>query len=100
MSDQLNAGATSEITRTLKTIHIIHSHIHSNKEDEMDDYDVQMIFGDLVGLKLPDICPTGEGKPRKPSPRKLVPTGNRTWVRCVADAHGTGCSTAVDMKKI
>ena len=33
MSDQLNAGATSETTRTLKTIHIIHSHIHSNKAD-------------------------------------------------------------------
>ena len=31
----------------------------------MDDYDGQMIFGDLVGLKLPDICLTGEGKPRK-----------------------------------
>ena len=24
-----------------------------------------MIFGDLVGLKLPDICLTGEEKPRK-----------------------------------
>ena len=31
MSNLLNAGATSETTRTLKTIHIIHSHIHSNK---------------------------------------------------------------------
>ena len=31
----------------------------------MDDYDGQMIFGDLVGLKLPDICLTGEEKPRK-----------------------------------
>ena len=29
---QLNAGAISE-TRTLKTIHTIHSHIHSNKAD-------------------------------------------------------------------
>ena len=26
----------------------------------MDDYDGQMIFGDLVGLKLPDIRLTGE----------------------------------------
>ena len=31
----------------------------------MDDYDGQMIFGDLVGLKLPDIRLTGEEKPRK-----------------------------------
>ena len=31
----------------------------------MDDYDGQMMFGDLVGLKLPDIRLTGEEKPRK-----------------------------------
>ena len=31
MSDQLNAGATSETTRTWKTIHTLHSPIHSNK---------------------------------------------------------------------
>ena len=31
----------------------------------MDDNDGQMIFGDLGGLKLPDICLTGEEKPRK-----------------------------------
>ena len=31
MSDQLNAGATSETTRTWKTIHTIHTHIPSNK---------------------------------------------------------------------
>ena len=28
-----------------------------------DDNDGQMIFGNLVGLKLPDICLTGEEKP-------------------------------------
>ena len=33
MGDQLNAGATSETTRTLKTIHIIHADVHSNKVD-------------------------------------------------------------------
>ena len=33
MRDQLNAGAISETTRTLKMIHIIHSRIHSNKVD-------------------------------------------------------------------
>ena len=31
----------------------------------MDDYDGQMIFGDLVGLKFPDIRLTGEEKPQK-----------------------------------
>ena len=30
-----------------------------------DDNDGQMIFGDLQGLKLPDICLTGEEIPRK-----------------------------------
>ena len=30
-----------------------------------DDYDGQMIFGDLEALKFPDICLTGEEKPRK-----------------------------------
>ena len=30
-----------------------------------DDNDGQMTFGDLEGLKLPDICLSGEEKPRK-----------------------------------
>ena len=61
-----------------------------------DDYDGQMIFGDLGGLKFPDICLTGEKKPRKKtSPRKPVPTGDRTQARCVTSAHDTTCSTAV-----
>ena len=30
-----------------------------------NDYGGQMIFGDLVGLKFPDICLTGEEEPRK-----------------------------------
>ena len=34
----------------------------------MDDYDGQMMFGDLVGLKLPDISLTGEEKPQKKKP--------------------------------
>ena len=29
------------------------------------DNDGQMIFGDLSGLKLPEICLTGEENPRK-----------------------------------
>ena len=33
--------------------------------DEDDDNDDQMILGNLGGLKLPDICLTGEEKPRK-----------------------------------
>ena len=61
-----------------------------------DDNEGQMIFGDLGGLKLPDICLTGEEKPRKNSLRKLVPTGDRTRARCVTVAHAIAWPTAVD----
>ena len=47
----------------------------------MDDNDGQMIFGDLGGLKLPDICLTGEENPEKTSTRKLVRTEDRTRLR-------------------
>ena len=48
------------------------------------------MFGDLVGLKLPDIRLTGEENPQKTSHRKFVLTGNRTRVLCVAsDPDGT-----------
>ena len=59
------------------------------------DNDGQMIFGDLGGLKLPDICLTGEEKPeKKNSPRELVPTGDRIRARCLTDAHAIACPTA------
>ena len=38
-----------------------------------DDNDGQMIFGELGGLKLPDICPTGEEKPRKNLTQETYP---------------------------
>ena len=96
MSDQLNAGATSETAQTGKTIHTKHTLSHPNKANMNDDDDGQMILGDLGGLKFPEICLTGEEKPEKTSPRKPVPTGDRTRARCVTSAHATTCSTAVD----
>ena len=39
----------------------------------MDDNDGQMIFGDLGGLKLPDICLTGEETPRKNLTQETCP---------------------------
>ena len=39
----------------------------------MDDYDGQMIFRDLVGLKLPDIRLAGEEKTRKNLTQKTCP---------------------------
>ena len=53
-----------------------------------DDYDGQMIFGDTVGLKRPDICLAGEEEPRK-NFTKLVQTGDRTHARYVISAHAT-----------
>ena len=38
-----------------------------------DDYGGQMIFGNLVGLKFPDICLTGEEKPRKNLTQETCP---------------------------
>ena len=38
-----------------------------------DDNDDQMKFGELGGLKLPDICLTGEGKPRKNLTQETCP---------------------------
>ena len=41
-----------------------------------DDYDGQMILGDLGGLKFPDICLTGGKKtPKKPHPGNLSRPG-------------------------
>ena len=39
----------------------------------LNDDDGQMIFGDLVGLKLPDICLRGEEKPRKNLTQETCP---------------------------
>ena len=51
--------------------------IGARTETMLDDYDGQMIVGNLVGLKLPDIRLTGEEKPRKkPHPGNLSRPGN------------------------
>ena len=62
-----------------------------------DGNDGQMIFGNLGGLRLPDICLTGDENPEKTSPRKLVPTGGRTLAPGVTGANAAACSTAVDL---
>ena len=38
-----------------------------------DDNGGQMIFGDLVGLRFPDICLTGEEKPRRNLTQETCP---------------------------
>ena len=47
--------------------------IGARKKMMKDVYDGQMILGDLVGLKLPDIRLTGEEKPRKNPTQEICP---------------------------
>ena len=62
-----------------------------------DDDDGQMIFGDLGGLKLPTFVLQVRKNPEKTSPRKPVPTGDRTRACCVTGAHAAASPTAVDV---
>ena len=55
-----------------------------------------MIFEDPMGLKLPNICLTGEEIPKRTSRRKLVPNGDGTQANCETGAYATACSTTVD----
>ena len=64
-----------------------------------DDYGGQTIFGDLVVLKFPTFVLQVKKNPEKTSPRKPVPTEDRTRARCVISAHATTCSTAVDLSQ-
>ena len=97
--DQLNAGATSKTTRTLKTIHTIHSLIDSNKADMIKMIVMPKWYsGEPWGPKASWHLSYRWGEtPKKTSPRKLVPTGDRTRAHCVTGAHATACSTAVDL---
>ena len=63
-----------------------------------DDNDGQMIFGNLGGLKLPDICLTGEEKPRKDLTQETSPDRGsnpgplRDRRACYSLAHSGGLS--------
>ena len=97
MSDQSYAEATSETAQTWKTIHTKHTLSHSNKAN-MEWWlrrpnDIRGPWGPKVSWHLSYRW----GKtPKKTSPRKPVPTGDRTRARRVTSAHATTCSTAVD----
>ena len=71
MRHQLNAGVTSETIRTWPFTHPFILTRRTRKED----YDGQMIFRDLVGLKLPDICLSAEKK-KKPHRGNLSRLGS------------------------
>ena len=64
-----------------------------------DDNDGQIIFGDDVGLKIPDICHTGEEKPRKNLTQETCPDrGSNPGL--LRDRHACyRCPTAVDSQR-
>ena len=63
-----------------------------------------MIFGDLVGLKFPDICLTGEEKPRENLTQKTCPDREskpgplRDRRACYCLSHSGGCRTLYSNK--
>ena len=62
----------------MKDGYTIHADIHSFKQGEYESMimTAKWYSGTFVGLKLRDICLTGEGKPRKkPHPGNLSRTG-------------------------
>ena len=65
MSDQPNAGATPRQQKHERQYTPSTHSVIPTRRIWNDDYDGQMIFGDLGGLKFPDICLTGEEKPRE-----------------------------------
>ena len=53
--------------------------------------------GTLGGLKLPDICLTGEEKPRINLTQETCPDRDRNRDRCVTGAHAASWPSAVDV---
>ena len=62
-----------------------------HNEIMMDDYDGQMIFGELVGLKLPDIRLTDEEKPHPGNlSRPGIKPGPTAWEACMLHLFHSG----------
>ena len=63
----------------------------------MDDNDGQMIFGDIGGLKFPDICLTDEVKPRKNLTQETCPDRGSNPARYVTGAHATASDICLNV---
>ena len=73
MSDQPYAGATSETSQTWKTIHTKHTLSQPNKANMEWWLRRSNDIRGPWGLKFPDICLTGEEKPRKNLTQETCP---------------------------
>ena len=62
-----------------------------------EDNDGQMIFGDSGGLKLPDICLTGEEEPRKNLTQETCPDRGSNPDPLGDRCAYYRCPTAVDL---
>ena len=92
--------ATSETAQTWKTVHTKHTHSRPYKANMKwwlrRSNDSRGPYGPKVSWHVLQV----RKNPEKTSPRKPVPTGDRTRARCVTSAHATTCSTAVDLLTI
>ena len=59
--------------RTYRQRHHSHPHSYQQGEYDEDDHDGQMMSGDRLGLKFPDICLMGEEKPQKNLTQETCP---------------------------
>ena len=97
MRYQLNAGTTSETTRTWKTIHTIHAPIHSNKANMKGWlWRPNAILGPCGPKASRRLSYRWGSTPKITSHRKLFPIVDRTRSRCVTGGHATVCATAMD----
>ena len=65
-----------------------------------DDNDGEIIFRDHGDLKLPDICLTGEEKPRKNLTHEDYPDRGSNPGPLLTGAYATACSTSMNCVKI
>ena len=80
MRDQLNAEATSETAQTWKTTHTRHTlSSFQQGEYEMMIMAAKWYSGTFVDLKFPDICLTGEEKPRKNLTQETCTARGSNW---------------------
>ena len=89
-------GPPPKTAQTWKTIHTRHTLFIPTSRIWNGDNGGQMIFGDLGGLKFPDICLAGEKKPRKNLTQETCPDRGSNPARCVTSAHVIAWATAVD----
>ena len=89
-------GHLRDSTNMKDNTHQAHAQSSQQGEYGMMMTTAKWYSGTLGALSFPIFVLQVRKNPEKTSPRKLVPTGDRTRACCVTSAHATTCSTAVD----